>query len=499
MISTVWMAEPPEVHSALLNSGPGPGSLLAAAAQWAALSDDYSATAAELSGLLNEVLGGTWEGPSAAQYAAAHSPFLAWLTEASGRSAEAATQHETAAAAYSAALAAMPTPAVLAANRALLGTLVATNFFGINTIPIAVTEADYARMWVQAATVMGVYQTVSTAALSAVQPVRPAPEIAQPSPAAAAKPRPNTITVLGVSFYDPIADLFAGSEHFSSMWAALKGLLLNPAGTVVQLLTDFATSPATAAVTWMPLFYVFAYAFTFAVMGTPMYAAVMAPQGAIPLVLSLALCAMPVAPAELVAEVPALPAEQQVVTVASIAPSLTTAGGALATPAPTPQAPATTSTIASTPAAGAPGFAYLVAGPDLGPGPVLGPQLRDKATAGAAAADISTPAAAAASGKSKVRRRRRDGLQERGHRDEYMTLDDTPDVPPEELVDVIASTAGAGPLGFTGTATKSEVSGAIGVTTLAGDIFGNGLSVPMTPATWGPDFDERTTGDVGRR
>ena len=38
---------------------------------------------------------------------------------------------------------------MIAANRSLLATLVATNFLGINTPAIAATEAQYAEMWVQ--------------------------------------------------------------------------------------------------------------------------------------------------------------------------------------------------------------------------------------------------------------------------------------------------------------------------------------------------------------
>ena len=43
---------------------------------------------------------------------------------------------------------------MIAANRVLLATLVATNFFGQNTPAIAATEAQYMEMWAQDAAAM---------------------------------------------------------------------------------------------------------------------------------------------------------------------------------------------------------------------------------------------------------------------------------------------------------------------------------------------------------
>jgi len=68
---------------------------------------------------------------------------------------------------------------VIAANRALLAFLVATNFFGQNTPAIMATEAHYMEMWAQDATAMYGYAAASlTASTLAPFPVPPLTTVA---------------------------------------------------------------------------------------------------------------------------------------------------------------------------------------------------------------------------------------------------------------------------------------------------------------------------------
>src|ERR1700728_1841472 len=114
---------PPEINSGRMYVGPGSGPMLAAAAAWDGLATELHSTATSYG-------------------------------------------------------------SVIAATRALLQALVATNLFGQNSPAIAATEALYAEMWAQDATAMYGYAGTSASATT-LTPFTPAPQTTNGTSAAA--------------------------------------------------------------------------------------------------------------------------------------------------------------------------------------------------------------------------------------------------------------------------------------------------------------------------
>jgi PPE-repeat protein len=160
-----FMMFPPELNSSLMYSGAGSGPLMAAASAWDELAADLETTATSYQTVIAQLTGTTWLGPSSERMAAAAAPFVAWLESSSAQAAQTSAQARLAAASYEGAFASTVPPAVIAANRALLAALVATNFLGQNTPAIAATEAHYMEMWFQDGATMDTYATASQQAV----------------------------------------------------------------------------------------------------------------------------------------------------------------------------------------------------------------------------------------------------------------------------------------------------------------------------------------------
>jgi PPE-repeat protein len=157
-------ALPPEINSARMYAGPGAGSMLAAAAAWDGLAADLHSTAASYGSVVSGLTGGPWLGAASASMAAAAAPYLTWMNATAAQVEQVANQARAAAASYEAAFAMTVPPAVVAANRAQLMALIATNFLGQNTAAIMATEAQYGEMWAQDAAAMYGYAASSAAA-----------------------------------------------------------------------------------------------------------------------------------------------------------------------------------------------------------------------------------------------------------------------------------------------------------------------------------------------
>src|ERR1700742_3909549 len=154
-------------------SGPGPGPLLAASEAWDGLAAELGFAATGYGSALAELPSNAWGGPTSLAMIAAATPYINWRASTGAQAEQTANQARAAVAAYEAAFAMTVPPPVIAANRALLAALVATNFLGQNTPAIMMTEALYAEMWAQDAAAMYGYAGASVTAATVTPFVQP--------------------------------------------------------------------------------------------------------------------------------------------------------------------------------------------------------------------------------------------------------------------------------------------------------------------------------------
>lgn len=123
--------------------------MLTAAEAWENLAAELFSAAGSYRSVIAGLTAAPWVGPSSTTMAAAAASYVVWMSDTATQVEQTASQAKAAAAAYETAFAATVPPEIVAANRALLMVLVATNLLGQNTPAIAATEAQYAEMWAQ--------------------------------------------------------------------------------------------------------------------------------------------------------------------------------------------------------------------------------------------------------------------------------------------------------------------------------------------------------------
>ncbi|HEU0189707.1 MAG TPA: PPE family protein [Mycobacterium sp.] len=159
-----FTALPPEIVSAQMYAGPGSDSMLAAASAWSQLAAALGATATSWQSTIAGLASEEWLGPASSAMITAANPHLGWLTAAAAHAEHTAAHVRMAATGFEQAHAMVVPPPNVAANRALLQHLVATNFLGQNAGSIAATEAQYGEMWAQNCLAMDTYAAQSLAA-----------------------------------------------------------------------------------------------------------------------------------------------------------------------------------------------------------------------------------------------------------------------------------------------------------------------------------------------
>ena len=179
MMAMFYGALPPEVNTARLMAGAGPSPMLQAAAAWETLAISLETQAEELAASL-AALQGSWQGSASEQAVTATTPMVVWLRTTALQAQKRAMQAIAQANAYTVAMVTTPPLPEIEMNHVTHAVLEATNFLGVNAVPIGVNEADYfLRMWNQAAFAMEAYQA-ETSMNTVFEPIAPMKPMVMP-------------------------------------------------------------------------------------------------------------------------------------------------------------------------------------------------------------------------------------------------------------------------------------------------------------------------------
>ncbi|QLL05118.1 PPE family protein [Mycobacterium vicinigordonae] len=236
---------PPEVSSALMYSGPGASSFVAAASAWNALAAELTSTARGYEAVLAQLSSEEWLGPASATMAQAAEPYVSWLTATAGSAESAAAQSQAVAAAFEAAFASIVPPPLVAANRAALAQAVQTNLLGMNNGVIAQLEAQYADMWAQNSATMLNYASASQAA-SKLTTFTEAPTIVNPAGTA------TQATAVAAAQASPAASIQQNLQSVFNQVTTQLGALATP-GTTSSLVNSIGSSNPILTELWFLL------------------------------------------------------------------------------------------------------------------------------------------------------------------------------------------------------------------------------------------------------
>jgi PPE-repeat protein len=241
---------PPEINSLRMYTGPGAAPMLTAAQAWQGLAAELHSAASSYQSVVSGLTAGQWLGPASTSMAAAAASYVAWLNATAAQAEETAAQAKTAAAAYQTAFTSTVPPQMVAANRSLLTTLVATNIFGRNTQAIAANEAQYGEMWAQDTAAMYGY-AASSASATSLTPFNPPQQNTNPGGTAgqSAAVTQATGTAAG-NAQSTIQQAFSSVPNAltsAATSAATSAQAGDPLGTLSDLISIFLDAPSAIA------------------------------------------------------------------------------------------------------------------------------------------------------------------------------------------------------------------------------------------------------------